>query len=371
MRVSVVVPAFNHAHYIGDALRSVLAQDVEGVEIIVVDDGSTDGTATIAEQLLAQHSRPYRVIRGPHRGAPATLNAALALARAEYVSFLNSDDRYVPGRLALLLEQAHQHERRFLITRVRQIDGAGNPLPLDAPHVEYYERSLNARALFPTSGFELLRHNYTITTGNFFLHRSLVEEVGPFGDHTLCHDWDYALRALLVEEILPVDAVLYEYRVHSRNTLRPSLEELRYAEIDELVSAYLRRAESSSNPLAPSFKNWGGYWHYFARRELTHLAHLPRIARALDDIARSSPARSVFALGAVNEALLIEALARTTQRIHSLEADLAASLRRNDPVRRARDDIFAKARSALKGVKTRLGRTRLLRRLRSKQVSPP
>jgi glycosyltransferase involved in cell wall biosynthesis len=352
VRISVVVPTFNHARFIGEALRSVFVQSVDGLEIIVIDDGSSDDTATIAERLLAQQSHPYRVIRQRNRGAHAALNAGVSLARGEYVSFLNSDDRYVPGRLPLLLAQARQHKRRFLITRIRHIDGAGHPLPPGAPHVYHYERSLNARTLFPTSGFELLRHNYTITTGNFFLHRSLVDEVGPFGDLALCHDWDYALRALLVEELLLSDTALYEYRVHPQNTLRPTLNDLRYAEIDDVVSGYLRQAELAANPLAPCFKNWGGYWHYFIRAELGHLAHLPKIARFLADLSPPASAPPGFALETTSQALLIDALAKNTQRIHSLEADLAASSEPTPPDRRAHGEFFAKARIALKKIKT-------------------
>src|SRR6266540_3310167 len=342
MRVSVVVPAFNHARYIGEALRSVFAQEVDGLEIIVVDDGSTDDTAAIAEWLLAQQSHPYRLLRQHNRGAHAALNAGISVARGEYISVLNSDDRYVAERLPILLKHAQRHKRRFLITRIRHIDGTANPLPQGSPHVHHYERSLQTRALFPTPGFEFLRHNYTRTTGNFFLHRSLVDEIGPFRDFKVCHDWDYVLRAMLIEEIALVETPLYEYRVHPDNTLRPSLGELHYAEIDEVLSAYLRQAESAANPLAPCFKNWGGYWDQFARTELTHLAHLPKIAHHLDEIAQASSARAACVLGQANEALLIAALVENTQRIHSLEAEAAASIERAMPALRLSGEEIAR-----------------------------
>src|SRR5687767_760646 len=197
-RVSVVVPAFNHAPYVGEALDSVLVQAVDGLEIIVIDDGSSDDTATVAEQILERQSHPYRVIRQHNRGAHAAINAGLALARGEYISLLNSDDRYVPGRIAALLDHARARNRRFLITRLRHIDSTGHPLADDTPHRYHYERCLNAMTLFPSPDFEFLRHNPASTSGNFFFHRSLPSEVGPFREYKLCHDWDYLLRALLV-----------------------------------------------------------------------------------------------------------------------------------------------------------------------------
>ena len=368
-RVSVVLPAFNHAQYIGEALNSVFVQNVDGLEIIVIDDGSRDDTATIAEGLLARQSHPYRVIRQQNRGAHAAFNTGLALARGEYISLLNSDDRYLPGRIPTLLGHARQRNSRFLVTRIQHIDSTGSPLPESTPHRYYYARTLNGVKLFPSLGFELLRHNSAVTSGNFFFHRSLMDQVGPFRDYKLCHDWDYLLRALRVEEIILLDAVLYEYRVHPNNTIRPSLIELRYAEIDDVLSEYLRRAESASNPLAPCFKNWGRYWSYFAGAELPHLAHLPKIADLLAQISHASSAPSTFSLSPANEALLIEALAKNTERIHSLQADLEAYGEQTPARPRAGGDTFSRAGRALTKAKALLDRTRCLGRLLSKHVS--
>jgi glycosyltransferase involved in cell wall biosynthesis len=359
-RVSVVLPAFNHARYIGEALDSVVVQNVDGLEIIVIDDGSSDDTATIAEQILERHSHPYRVIRQPNRGAHAAINAGLSLARGEYISLLNSDDRYVPGRLPTLLDHARRRNGRFLITRIRHIDGAGHPLADETPHRYYYERCLSSIELFPSAGFEFLRHNPASTSGNFFFHHSLLRQVGPFRDYKLCHDWDYLLRALLVEEVVLLDATLYEYRVHPDNTLRPAVDDLRYAEIDDVLSEYLRRAESASNPLAPCARNWGSYWSAFARAELPHLAHLPKIAAALARIAQDSSAPSTSSLSPVHEALLVEALARNRQRVQSLQADLEAAGARTALARPADERTSARAL---------LDRTRDLGRLLAKRVS--
>jgi glycosyltransferase involved in cell wall biosynthesis len=110
--VSVAIPTYNRAAYIGDAIRSVLAQDYHHVEIIVADDGSTDNTADI----VARFGSVVTYLSLPHRGQPAaTRNAGLAAARGEYVAFLDSDDLFLPGRLARQVAALTEHPEAGLV----------------------------------------------------------------------------------------------------------------------------------------------------------------------------------------------------------------------------------------------------------------
>lgn len=95
--VSVVLPTWNRAHLLPRAIASVLTQLEPGDELIVADDGSTDGTAA----LLAGYGPPVRRLALPHGGAGAARNAAWRVARGPLVAFLDSDDRWLPGKLAL------------------------------------------------------------------------------------------------------------------------------------------------------------------------------------------------------------------------------------------------------------------------------
>src|SRR5262249_15626438 len=89
---SVILPAYNHAAYIEEAVRSVLAQTWPDVELIVVDDGSTDGTLERARELAAQYPQRMRVIAQANQGAHVAINRGLAEARGDYLAILNSDD---------------------------------------------------------------------------------------------------------------------------------------------------------------------------------------------------------------------------------------------------------------------------------------
>jgi glycosyltransferase involved in cell wall biosynthesis len=103
VRVSVVIPTYNRRDVVGEAIGSALAQDVPGMEVLVVDDGSTDGTATELTREYAAEPR-VRVIQCPNGGPPAARNNGVAHARGEYLALLDSDDVWLPGYLASQLE---------------------------------------------------------------------------------------------------------------------------------------------------------------------------------------------------------------------------------------------------------------------------
>jgi glycosyltransferase involved in cell wall biosynthesis len=104
--VSVIIPTYNRAAYIADAIRSVQAQTYAKVEIIIADDGSTDDTA----EIVAQFGSAVTYLPLTHRGQPAaTRNAALQTAKGEYVAFLDSDDLFLPGRLAKQVSALARH----------------------------------------------------------------------------------------------------------------------------------------------------------------------------------------------------------------------------------------------------------------------
>jgi glycosyltransferase involved in cell wall biosynthesis len=99
--VSVVIPVRNGVRYLGEAIQSVLAQGYPEIEVIVVDNASTDGSKAAAEGFGA----PVRVIDEPRRGAAHARNSGASLARGEYFAFLDADDLWAPGKLARQLNE--------------------------------------------------------------------------------------------------------------------------------------------------------------------------------------------------------------------------------------------------------------------------
>lgn len=112
--VSVIIPVYNGERHIAQCVRSVTAQTLESIEIILVDDGSTDGTAKILAQLAEEDAR-IRVIAQENAGAGAARNRGLDSARGEYLSFLDADDFFEPDMLAAALDAARRDGAQIVI----------------------------------------------------------------------------------------------------------------------------------------------------------------------------------------------------------------------------------------------------------------
>ncbi|WP_446425158.1 glycosyltransferase family 2 protein [Mailhella sp.] len=105
--VSVVIPVYNSAHYLRQSLDSILAQTLQNIEIIIVDDGSNDGSSAILKEYAEKHERII-LLAGAHEGAGEARNKGLARACGEYLAFVDSDDSFSPQ----MLEHAWQHAKR-------------------------------------------------------------------------------------------------------------------------------------------------------------------------------------------------------------------------------------------------------------------
>lgn len=131
--VSVIMPAYNHEKFVGDAIESVLHQSFEDFEFIIINDGSTDRTAEIINEYKDKRIKYYYQ---DNSDAPSTLNRGLLLAKGEYISILNSDDIYHSERLFILLETAKSKNYNFIITdfdfindRSEIINDSTHPIP--------------------------------------------------------------------------------------------------------------------------------------------------------------------------------------------------------------------------------------------------
>ena len=105
--LSVIIPVYNTADYLGAALDSVFRQDYEPMEVVVLDDGSWDRSGQIARS----YGPPVRYRRQHHQGVAAARNAGMAIARGEYLAFLDADDLYLPGKLKAQTEALRQDKK--------------------------------------------------------------------------------------------------------------------------------------------------------------------------------------------------------------------------------------------------------------------
>jgi glycosyltransferase involved in cell wall biosynthesis len=214
--VAVVIPLFNHERYIGEALRAVLAQTRPPDRIIVIDDGSADGSVAAARAVADGR---ITIVSQQNAGAHAALNRAIELASdAEFIGILNSDDVYEPERIEFCLRSLEAHPSAAVVaTRLKIIDDAGLVLPASDPRARWLRSVWHARP--ETLPAWLGIANFTKTTSNLF-GRAEYFRANPFRPYRYVHDYYFALVAALEDRLVLLDEELLRYRVHGSNTIK-------------------------------------------------------------------------------------------------------------------------------------------------------
>jgi len=226
--VSVVIPCYNHEPYVEEALRSVFSQSYPNIEVIVIDDGSSDQTVTRIEQVLKESPFPVRFIARGNKGAHATINEGMGMANGEYVGILNSDDRYLPFRIEAMVRLLTSSGKGWGLTGTRFIDASGERILYGQNAMaDVLMRGLDSLYLDTSITIGFGRFNYAISTGNLFFSKSLLQSLGEFADYRYVHDWDFCLRALAYESPAILHEPAYEYRIHGTNTISESLDRSR------------------------------------------------------------------------------------------------------------------------------------------------
>jgi glycosyltransferase involved in cell wall biosynthesis len=206
--VSVVIPCYNQAHYLGEAIESVLSQSYRNFEIVVVDDGSTDNTSEVAS-----HYEGVRLVRQENRGLSEARNTGIRHSDGEYVVLLDADDRLLPRALEAGLECFDAHSECALVAGHSNIIGGDGSfrrvLKYESPDRDHYVGLLEycnipppASAMFRTSVFE--------TVGGF---ASGVDASA---------DYEMYLRVARHFPLRRYDEAVADYRMHGENITRNS-----------------------------------------------------------------------------------------------------------------------------------------------------
>jgi glycosyltransferase involved in cell wall biosynthesis len=268
MRVGVVIPSYNHERYVGDAVRSVLGQSVDDVELVVIDDGSKDDSASvIRDAFLEFPDRKTTIIEQPNAGAHAAIMRGVEQLDTEVVAILNSDDTYHPDRFERVLPWLAEKEHGIAFTGINLFDAHGDTLPAEHAWPKWYSMALGAAETEPTIGFALMVQNFSVTSGNFVFTRALYNELGGFGNQKFAHDWDFLIRSIWHTEPMMINERLMSYRVHDSNTT-DSVRSLLKSECGGTLQRYLEMCKTlgpPANELAPHPDHWPEYFHRFVK----------------------------------------------------------------------------------------------------------
>ncbi|HUR22135.1 MAG TPA: glycosyltransferase family A protein [Vicinamibacterales bacterium] len=209
-RVSVVVPAYNSAHFIEGTLQTALDQTFRDLEILVVDDGSDDRTADVVRGVMARDSR-VRVLVQPHRGLSAARNHAIGAARGEFIALLDHDDLWHPRKLALQVALLDAHDEVAVVSCYSAL--------IDERH-----RCLGWQFGGAANGdvyAEMLEWDMVSGGSVPLIRRAAIDQIGRF-DETLAlrEDWDAWIRLARRERFATVPLALVGYTRSASNSSR-------------------------------------------------------------------------------------------------------------------------------------------------------
>jgi glycosyltransferase involved in cell wall biosynthesis len=227
--VSIVVPSYNHARYLGEAIDSILAQDYPRIELIVIDDGSTDGSADI---LRAYADRFHWEVQ-PNRGQVATLNRGWLMSKGDILAYLSADDALLPGAASAAVRALYDNPDAVL---------AYCDFNLIDPHSAVVRR---VRA--PDFDYREMVTQMTCPPGpGAFFRRSAFDKAGTW--HTGFRqmlDYEYWLRLGLHGRFVRIPKVLASYRVHPGSQSFAATTQIRPEEPVRIIEQYF------DGPLVP------------------------------------------------------------------------------------------------------------------------
>jgi glycosyltransferase involved in cell wall biosynthesis len=205
--VSVVMPVFNGAEFLDEAVRSILDQTFRDFEFIIVDDGSTDDTPRILRKYAEADDR-VRVHRQENRGVVAALNQACRLAQGRFIARMDADDVSLPRRFEKQIEFLKTHPKVGVLgTWASKIDKQGSViatwcLPAN-PTVLKWNHFFRVCVIHPT----------------VLMRREILEKLNFYRpDAVYAEDWDLWLRASAITEFGNTPEILFKYRISGKNT---------------------------------------------------------------------------------------------------------------------------------------------------------
>jgi glycosyltransferase involved in cell wall biosynthesis len=206
--VSVLMPAYNYARYVKRAITSVMEQDypAELLNLIVVDDGSTDNTAAVVEQLVRQYSGRVQLIQQANAGASAAYNTALAAATGELIAILDADDVWLNKKIKRQVKEFTDNPKLGMVFCDMQV--------VDEHESPIRPSQVGDIGQFPRRAFARLLCRNVATASSILIRADLAKPLEPGIPYS---DWWFAVHAAEHDEVLFMPEALALYREHGAN----------------------------------------------------------------------------------------------------------------------------------------------------------
>ena len=310
--VSVIIPCYNGERYLEEAIESALAQTHQAVEIIVVDDGSTDNSSEIALR------SPVRYIRQENRGLTESRNLGIRMSRGSFVVFLDADDRLKP--------EAIETGLRVLAQRSDCAMAVGDHLFVSRDGS--YVADSRKPCLQSSHYEELLKSNFIEMIASVLFRRSVLVEIGGFNNTLrVAEDYELYLRIARVHQICCHPTVVAEYRWHHANASHNSELMLRMTlQVLRSQAPYVRRDRRRLLAFLEGVRNWRKQYG----RQLTM-----ELARSSGDFRGAPLARKLLLLlDCYPQGLLALVLLRMVPRLDKKAGSLRPAANQENPLSR-------------------------------------
>lgn len=219
--ISVVMPAYNHEKFIGETIDSVLCQTWQNLELIIIDDGSTDKTADIVK---AYDDSRLHYFHQNNQDAYNALNNGMKKAKGKYISIINSDDVYALNRLEKLVDVLHQTNAQCIFSDVAPINDDSQAIEDENfGWNQWHQTNRNFFLQMPEDLYRgFLKGNLMVTTSNLIMTDLAYQQVGDFAKLRYLHDYDYIFRLMRAfpdgVRYLEAEKLMF-YRIHAGNTI--------------------------------------------------------------------------------------------------------------------------------------------------------
>jgi glycosyltransferase involved in cell wall biosynthesis len=230
---TVIVPVYNSERYLEDTLKSIFNQDYQPIEVIVVDDGSTDSSAKIAKSF-----KNIRYIYQANQGPSAARNTGITISQGEFIAFLDSDDMWMPEKLSLQINYLLNHpDVGFVVAHRRMLIEQGIKRPL------WYKEHI------------FQKDSVCFGASAMLAWRNTFKEVGPynpsyrFGENAewLTRAKDAGVRYSILPETLLISRVHDKNLTHHLNEMRPNILRALKASIDRQRSKNISQWMNNNN----------------------------------------------------------------------------------------------------------------------------
>lgn len=251
--VTCCIPCYNHELYIKDAVFSVINQDYNNIELIIIDDGSNDKCAEIISQIFLEYESRFQkfiFIARENRGLSKTLNEMLDLASGEFITFLASDDEFLPNKISSLLEDFKSLEMNYAaVFGDAEIiyDYELKHKPIYSFYQMYCSDSskVNADVVYK----DILNRNFLPAMAGLY-RKECLNYIGGFDTQLRLEDWDLYLRLLKEYKIKTTSNIVARYRLHGENSIYTQNVRLLVDTIKILEKEYKYAINNNLN------KNW-------------------------------------------------------------------------------------------------------------------